>query len=242
MSLIEQFRRDSRGKSFVSKGFTIVELLTVMAIIALLSLSVPTLQSMMTAGTFNSNTSQMNDLLRAAYSAAIARNTYVWVGIVQMPNNSGVGMAIVYSPSGNPADILASNPAYLFKPVVLKNLNLAIISSGTTGQISNPNRVTSGVAQVFSSSNQLSVTDPTTGRSHTPILNAAFGGVSQTIEPNYNLGTSALIEITPTGQMTIASGRSAWLEIGLQPAQGNSSEAAVLQMNSFTGRIVQFLP
>ncbi len=211
-----------------------------MAIIALLSLSAPALQSVMTSGTFNSNTSRLNDLMRAAYSAAIARNTYVWVGLTQMPNNGGVGVAITYSASGDTSDVLSTAPSYLFKPVVLKNLTLATISSSL---VSDANRITSGVAQLLSSANNLTVTDPTdSSKSDSPSIPATFGGVLQTIQPNNKQPTSAVLEITPTGQVSISASKYAWVEIGLQPSSGNRKEAAVLQMNSFTGRVVQFLP
>ncbi len=228
-------------KSAASKGFTLIEMLMVMAIIALLSLSVPAIQSALTSGTFNSNTSQMNDLLRAAYASAISRNTYVWIGLAQMPNNGGVGMVVTYSPSGNPDDVLSATPSYLFKPVILKNLSLATISAGT---ISNPDRVTAttAVAQVFSASNNLTVSD-SNGNATSPAISASLGGVQQTIG-TYGSQTvpTALLEITPSGQVSISSAKIPWLEIGLQPSTPNSKEAAVLQVNSLNGRVVQFLP
>ena len=228
-------------KDIATKGFTLVEMLMVMAVIALLSLSIPAIQSTLTSGTFNSNTSQMNDLLRAAYASAISRNTYVWVGLAQMPNNGGVGMVVTYSPSGNSYDVLSSTPAYLFKPVILKNLNLTTIATST---ISNPDRVTAttAVAQVFSTSDNLTVND-SKGNATSPAILASWGGIQRTIGTfgSQSIPT-ALLEITPSGQVSISSGKIPWLEIGLQPSTPNSKEAAVLQLNSLNGRIVQFLP
>ena len=245
MPLIKLFQRNLSSKSVLSRGFTLVEMLMVMAVIALLSLSVPSIQSALTAGTFNSNTSRMNDVLRAAYASAISRNTYVWVGLAQMPNNGGVGMVVTYSPSGNLDDVLSSTPSYLFKPVILKNLSLSTISKST---ISNPDRVTATtvVAQVFSTSDNLTVPNPTADPLHPtvpPIIFASFGGNSQNVGP-YNSQSipTAVMEITPSGQVSISSGKIPWLEIGLQPSIPNSKEAAVLQVNSLNGRVVQFLP
>ena len=241
MPLIKLFQQNLSSKSVSSKGFTLIEMLMVMAVIALLSLSVPSIQSALTSGTFNSNTSQMNDVLRAAYASAISRNTYVWVGLAQMPNNGGVGVVVTYSPSGNPDDVLSPTPTYLFKPVILKNLNLATISTST---ISNPDRVTgtTAVAQVFSASNNLTVTS-SAGTATAPAIPASLGGIQQTIG-TYGSQTipTALLEITPSGQVSMSSGKIPWLEIGLQPSNPRSKEAAVLQVNSLNGRVVQFLP
>ncbi len=241
MPVTKFFQRSVSLKSIASKGFSLVEMLVVMAVIALLSLSVPAIQSALTAGTFNSNVAQMNDLLRAGYAAAIARNTYVWVGLTQMPGNRGVGMVVTYSPSGNPTDVLSATPSYLFKPVILKNLSLATIS---TSAITNPDRVTStsAVAQVFSTSNNLTV-NSSAGTATSPTIPASLGGILQTIGTyGSQSAPGALMEITPSGQVSISTGKIPWLEIGLQPSLASSKEAAVLQINSLNGRVVQFLP
>ncbi len=229
---ISSINQATTSRPLSQRAFTLVEMLTVMAIIALLSLSVPALQSALTSGTFNSNTSQMNDLLKGAYSAALARNTYVWVGLTQLSNNGGVGMSFIYSQSGSATDINAQ--ATLYKPVILKNLSLTNIPANVM-----TNRITAGsIAQVFSSSNTLNVS----GTTDRVTFSTTIEGTSQTLMTNDAQSTSAIIEITPTGQVSIASKKYAWVEIGLKPTNGNSREMAALQMNAFTGRVVQYLP
>jgi len=239
MRIIDESNESSARKNFPKKGFSLVEMLTVMAIVALLSLGLPAIQSLVTSGTFNSNTSQMNDLLQGAYSAAVAKKTYVWVGFEQMPNNGGVGMAFVYSLSGNPTDInTPANLATLSKPVILKNLALTTVGAS---QITNPSRIpAANVGQVYCTSNTLDVASTTTPAS----FSTEIGGATQTILSG---GTSSsfttIMQISPSGQVSIASNNKyAWLEVGLQSIHGNSNDVAVLQMNSFTGRVVQFSP
>jgi prepilin-type N-terminal cleavage/methylation domain-containing protein len=226
----------SGRRPFGKKGFTLIELLTVVATIAIItSVSFPAIQSLMTSGNFQSNTTEMSDLLESAYSAAVAKNTYVWIGFMQMPNNGGVGMAFVYSKSGNPTDISNNLQASLCKPVILKNLSLT--SVGT--QITDPDLVTQGVGQIFNTGNTLDVANSTNPTS----FSTQLAGTTQTIQSTASSPFTTIVEITPSGQVSISSANKyAWVEVGLQPLQGNGKNIAVLQMNAFTGRVVEFLP
>jgi len=206
--------RRSRAQAL---GFTLVELLTVISIAAIMSyLLVPSLVSLNQAGNLKSNTSQVGDILEQAYSAALSKNTYVWVGFSQVTaNGGGVAMASVYSAHENPGDY-PNTVMPLIKPVFLRNLNLATISAA---QI--PNRATTSVGQI---------TGATLGTFSTQI-----SGAPQTL--------SYVIEITPSGQVSLSStNKYAWMEIGLKPSNGNGQDVSVLQMNAFTGRVSTYQP
>jgi Tfp pilus assembly protein FimT len=201
-----------------SAGFSLIELLVVVGIgITLTYLSLPSLVSISQAGNFGSNTTELGDLLEQAYSTALTKNTYVWVGVSQLTaNGGGVAVASVYSAHENPADF-PNNVSSLTKPVILQNVNLGTVTS----QITNPNRATTSVCQI---------TAATLGSFSVPIA-----GGSQTM--------SYVVQISPTGQLSVSStGKYAWVEIGLTPLNGNGKNSAVLQMNAFTGRVFTFRP
>jgi hypothetical protein len=184
-------------------------------------------------------------LLEQAHAAALANNTYVCVGFVQLPNNGGLGLAFVYSPTGNPANFLSDTtvlPRPLCKAVVLKNLNLSTISST---EISDPDRATESVGQLSDSSNVLKIADPANGGnvSSPAQFSASIEGSPQTIVAGGNAPFSTVMEITPSGQVLISSdNKYACIELGLEPVRGNKGDAAVLQMNAFTGRVTKFQP
>ncbi len=198
-------------------GFTMIELLVVITIMAILSiLIVPASASLLASANFRSNVTVVDGILEEAYSAALARNTYVWIGFSQLSiNGGGVGIVAVYSPHEDPNDF-PGNVNLLTKPVFLHNINLGNISAA---QISNPNRMTTSVGQI---------TGANLGSFAAPI-----GGSSQTL--------SYVIKITPSGQISLStSNKYAWIEIGLAPLNGNGKNAAVLQMNAFTGRVATY--
>jgi len=208
------------GRRIVCRdGFTLVEMLVVITIMAILSvLVVPASSSLIAAASFRSNVTAVDSILEQAYSAALAKNTYVWIGFSQLPlNGGGVGIVAVYSPHEDPNDF-PNNVNALTKPVFLSNLNLTNI---TAAQISNSNRATTSVGQI-------------TG-ANLGSFSASIGGSSQTL--------SYVLEITPSGQISLStSNKYAWIEVGLAPLKGNGKNAAVVQMNAFTGRVATYRP
>jgi prepilin-type N-terminal cleavage/methylation domain-containing protein len=199
------------------RGFTLLEVLTVISIAAIMSyLLVPSLVSLNQAGNLKANASQVGDILEQAYSAALSKNTYVWVGFSQVTaNGGGVAMASVYSAHENPGDY-PNAVMPLTKSVFLHNLNLATISAAPI-----PSRATTSVGQI---------TGATLGT-----FSAQISGSPQTL--------SYVIEITPSGQVFLSStNKYAWMEIGLKPANGNGQDVSVLQMNAFTGRVSTYQP
>src|ERR1700733_3318941 len=126
-------------------GFSLIELMLVMAIaITLTYLSIPSLVAISQAENFGSNTTEIGDILERAYSTAVSKNTYVWIGFSQLTaNGGGVAVASVYSVHENPGDF-PNSVSTLTKPVILQNINLGTVTS----QITNPNRATTSVCQI----------------------------------------------------------------------------------------------
>jgi prepilin-type N-terminal cleavage/methylation domain-containing protein len=211
-------RFSARASSGCKAGFSLLELMIVMAVaLTLTYLSVPALVSMSQAGNFGSNTTELSDLLEQAYSTALSRNTYVWIGFSQLSQNrGGVAVASVYSAHENPGDF-PNNVSALTKPVILQNVNLGNVTS----QITNPNRATTSVCQITAA--------------NLGSFSVQVAGSSQTM--------TYVLQISPTGQLSASStNKYAWMEIDLTPLNASAKNAAVLQMNSFTGRVFTFRP
>jgi prepilin-type N-terminal cleavage/methylation domain-containing protein len=207
-----------KGNTPGKKGFSLVELLVVIAIIIILSaLALPSLASIVTSGGLRSNASTLSGILEEAYSAALARNTYVWIGFSQLPNGGGLAVGAVYSPHEDPNDFPA-NVAVLTKPAIFPNLNLTAVD---------PTRYTSSNLAATSVCQVSSVTP-------TPQTAFSFGGS----KPN-----ATVLEISPSGQVTVVSlNKFAWVELGLASLNGNGKDAAAVQMNAFTGRVSIYQP
>ena len=228
----------------VRRGFTLVEMLAVIAVItALLLVTRPALTSLNRSNTFSADVSQVNTLLEEAHTAALANNTYVWVGFMQLPSNGGVGMAFVYTPSGNPADIFPANGTQaplrsLNKSIVLSSLHLTKINST---QISDPDRTTVSVGQLSDDSNLLQISN--SDSSAVPAqFTASIQGTPRTFTSGATQPICAILEITPSGRLLLSPIRYACIEVGLAPLYGSGNNVAVLQLNTSTGRVTEFRP
>jgi prepilin-type N-terminal cleavage/methylation domain-containing protein len=220
MHIDQHLKKNRLGRKVGRRaGFSLVELLVVISIALILAtLAAPALVSLATSGNFKGNATSVGNLMEEAYSAALSKNTYVWIGFSQLPTNGGgVGVGIVYSPHEDPNDF-PNNVSVLTKPVFFPNLNLTTVNPAQYSNIA-----TTSVGQIASvtSANQ-------------QVFPVSIGGSNP---------KSTVLQISPSGQVSIVSlSKFAWVDIGLAPLNGNGKNSAALQMNAFTGRVSMYQP
>lgn len=120
----------------ISPGFSLVELLVVVAVVGMLAvMTVPTLQSIASAGNLTRGAHDVAGLLELARNEAVARQTYVWVGFSPSTEAGGstVRMAAVYSLDGSGTNASASNLGQLSKIILIRDVMLTNWSSLKSG-------------------------------------------------------------------------------------------------------------
>jgi prepilin-type N-terminal cleavage/methylation domain-containing protein len=209
---------------FRKGGFTLVEMLTVIAIITVLAgLSVPALSALSRSGQVDVTFSKLTETLEQAREYAVAQNTYVWVAFyanTSLPaSGTQLSLAVMASTDGTDA---ASNWTG-----TVPGSNLIQISKIQTFQLTElqaPGTVTpatalSEIGQAVNSSASFSIVLP--------------GQTSPTVFKN-------AIQFTPTGEARNADGTPVDLvEFDIQPEKGpgvvNPTNGAIFQVNGLTG-------
>jgi prepilin-type N-terminal cleavage/methylation domain-containing protein len=145
------------------KAFSLIELLTVMAIIGILSVAaIPAFNAIAAAQGVRQGAYDIAGLLELARSEAVARQTYVWVGF-GTTNTSGrdeLIAAAVYSRDGTGTNSVASNLASMVKILRVPNAGLVRwndLKAATKGYFTNgtPSSLatnTTGIAFTFGQS------------------------------------------------------------------------------------------
>jgi len=233
-----------------SRGFTLLELLTVIATMAILTgLASSAFQSMSGAGSLTKNTSDIAGALEQARAYAMGNNTYVYLGLQeissQQSSSSGIGrvaVAVVASLDGtrpyldSPGQLAASGLVAIAPLKYFNNLHITSSSSLTSGSMVNrPASTTTGFMDISLSTSASTVTFQ--------------WPLSGTAQYTFN----QVIEIDPQGVARIQTGTAfnptipSYIEIALLPTHGGtvsntSANQAAIQVDGMTGAIATYRP
>ena len=89
-----------------------------------IAIGVPAMSSLSKSGGFNQSVIQLTGLLDVARSSAIAKNTYVWVGIGEDVAEDGLAVTAIASNTGRGSAFSTTDIRPIVPPVTLKNLSL----------------------------------------------------------------------------------------------------------------------
>ena len=225
-----QFKRVATTCRPKANGFTLVELLVVLSIIVILSLvALPAIQSLQKAGGFTQAVYDISDSFNLSRSYAIAENTYVYVGLVeldrtkdlsvnpQVPGLGRVAMASVATKdgtngfSGGAWGGTSANLALIRQPQVFDFLHLADdIPATAVGNMARP--ATPANSLNYAASIASFATTPFS----IPLGAAAGGKYNFTSSIGYN--SQGSLFLINNG---VATSPPQWIEIDLQPVSGN---------------------
>ncbi|HEX4140258.1 MAG TPA: prepilin-type N-terminal cleavage/methylation domain-containing protein [Candidatus Methylacidiphilales bacterium] len=211
-------RRNTRSR----RGFSLVEMMCVLAVVSVLaSLIWPAVVGMVAGDRLSNNAYMLSNVLQQARATAIARHTYVWVGFQSYNDANGVPAVMVASVAGNSGQTsdLPANTVLTEKPTILKNVAL---TAQTNYQIL-PGYDSSVTTQDVASqgySFQISVAGN---------ANTTFGDV---------------IAFGPDGQVNLAQASSGTLQLvqclgmGLQQAPSSTKlHVAAIQVRGLSGEV-----
>jgi Tfp pilus assembly protein FimT len=223
----------------------LVELLTVLAIAGILAaLVMPAMQSLQKVGRFNQSVYSMADSLSLARSYAMAKNTYVYVGLTEVdrsqssmatPQNIGVGRVVISIVATNDgtSDLTGLSAAGLTQVRQAQKFDFFhVTSSGsfltTTGNMAKPQNISSSAITL--------VPIPAATSPALP-FSLPLGATTGSGKYNFSNTNSEVLCFNPQGEVLIPQTVSGvatlvaaqWLEIDLQPFSGNGSSSTAPQ-------------
>lgn len=197
------------GKPTPSSGFSLIELLMVLAVIGLLATAaLPAFNSIAAAHGVGQCAHDVAGVLELARSEAVARQTYVWVGFA-VTNRSGVNeinAGAVFSKDGSGTNTVAANLGPLFRVVRSSKMNLVSWTELDAASLGNySNAIPSGVETNSS------------GMSFT---------VGQTAFQQKTIGFTPRGEATLAGSIGPDTGFDPLISVSFRPATGGSSASS----------------
>ena len=227
-----------------TRGFSLVEIMSVMAIMSLIAVAMPSVIGAFTsAGKLTQSASDISSVLTHARAYAMAKNTYVYVGIqevdaVHATSANGVGKVAVVTAASldgtrpyTTGALNTSNIAVVMKPQFFTNTHITTAASLTNGS----NMTTRPAASI-----DLSSTSATT------TFQFPLTGTAQ-------FSFTKVVEFDPQGVARVQTGASfnpsvqAYIELPLVPAHGNAAVAnisnqAAVQVDGITGAVSLYRP
>lgn len=226
-----------RSASPSRSGFSLIELLTVMAIISIMTAAViPAINAITGAGDLGKAATDIGSVLEQARSYAMANNTYVFIGVSEVDgaaepgasSASGTGRVIVVAAGSKDgtSDVSAANLVALSKLRYFNNVHLDAAVT-TAGNMARPAATDNLGSNSFVAEGS---------------LNWPLSGT-----PRYTF--TKIIQFDPRGTASIQSSASDYsrsMEIGLAQARGNvainSANAAALILDGVTGSVKIYRP
>lgn len=212
-------------------GFSLIELLTVLALVATLAVAaLPAVSSLAGTRGVSRAAYDVSSHLEQARAYAMARGTFVWVGLANMRNPDTGSLAVTafaFASRDGSSDQSAQNLVPLSKPVEVPNVALADVSQ-------------QAFASRRSGNNVLQVTD-------LPVANETFPFPTQFS----TISGLRVVQIRPSGEAEVQGAQKdwsafRWLEIGLRQARGETisegPDGAAVQMAGLTGQVQVFRP
>ncbi len=203
-----------RRKHLKQSGFSLIELLTVVAIMGLLLGSSVVGLSSYQGQTFTKQAYDMREIIASAKASAMAKNTFVWVGfgsVVSSGQSTVVVTAFASSSGLNNASTANLNP--LMKPCRFPNFLLT-----------RADQMTSGPSQTGT---DLSSTATT------------WQLPAQTVDGTSVPLTQAIL-FTPSGQCFLTAAPLSYIDIGMKPTRGTKAvdnNLAALQVSGLTSQV-----
>ena len=218
--------------SKVSKAFTLVELLMVMAIICLMLVAIGPSLSSLSSSSYSNSISQIAQAFDLARQHAMAKNTYVWVGLYNGTAGSAgsyVALCVIESKTGT--DILGTNAVILSSTTGSTPAGFTTVQK--TKRISQMQLVPPGVITQAQIPSLPILSVPAAG-----LTNAIGASFQITVPPppapyNPNEIFNNIVEFTPNGEARVSSSLVGHIELGLKQWPRNTP--AVIRLNGLTG-------